>query len=539
MEHVLIRTNASKYTGLGHLVRCVTLAKTLLKNNVRVSMVLDYLESNTRGFLNNIDTIALHDSLQETLDEIADANLVSEIINENNISWIILDDYRLQKPWESIIQKQGVRLCVIDDILRQHQCNLLVDIRWRGTETHSAYDKLVQTDTIKLLGPKYALLSKEYNKPDLADNNPELFHILVGDSGSIDRSKSIIESLIKHQGSFNKKIYISLVLGPYSKATQSDCNYFQKYENVELLIGKKNLFPYLKKTHFYIGASGGIIYQLLALKIPALTFSLTDNQKNDITHLEDIGHYFHLNQWPENYEHDLVQFILSVVNQYPTFRALVSEAKIVIDANGADRIVNTILNHLSADKESSNLKASQQERASDKEVTLSESHKIREVANKDINHYLSCRNLHKNRSNMIQSTNISILHHYAWWFNTQRESYLLSKHEVPCLYIWHEQRQHKDNQYLIGGWFVCNDNTDFQDALISLSWQLKICKKSYPDIPWIAVIHRKNKFVKLLNDYLGFRELHSDQNEGSGIREAINNIFQHADNNNYHYVTYP
>ena len=57
---------------------------------------------------------------------------------------------------------------------------------------------------------------------------------------------------------------------------------------------------------------------------------------------------------------------------------------------------------------------------------------------------------------------------------------------------------------------TCTDETGFQDALVALNWQLEQCDRDHPGLPWIAVIHRENKYVKLLNDYVGFQEINED-----------------------------
>ena len=44
----------------------------------------------------------------------------------------------------------------------------------------------------------------------------------------------------------------------------------------------------------------------------------------------------------------------------------------------------------------------------------------------------------------------------------------------------------------------------FNLAMLTLQWQLEFCKASHPNAIWLAVIHKDNKFVNLLNRYMGF-----------------------------------
>ncbi len=534
MKHIFIRTNASGSSGLGHLVRCVCLAKELLSRNVMVILILDYLEEQTKIFLDGVHTIALYDSSQEKLSEKYDVAQVLKLIDGYDVSWVILDDYRLHSHWETRIRENDFKLCVIDDVLRTHQCDLIVDMRWRGQNTPSQYDQLVPPESIKLLGPKYSILSTEYSNHAEQNKSSELFSIMIGDLGCIQQNKNVTDSLISNQDIFNQKIHVYLVLGPFSTPTQEYIDYFRKYKNVELLIGVNNLYPFFCKTDFYIGAAGGVLYQLLALKIPSLTISISSNQQNDIFDLEHIGHFFHLNDWQSERNNDLIQFIKSVIKNYPAFKNLILHAPQCIDGKGTYNITDALLNSKSTIISRHNKKNN----VPSANFALSKFHKIRKVENSDINHYLHSRNLPANYQNMIQSTQISALHHYGWWFNTKHESYLLIKNNQPCLYIWHEQKSYNNKKYLIGGWFVCADSVDFQDSLIALNWQLETCNKKFPDIPWIAVIHRRNKFVKLMNDYLGFHEVIIDIEDSDEIKMAIQAIFKNADHKNFHYVTH-
>jgi hypothetical protein len=164
--------------------------------------------------------------------------------------------------------------------------------------------------------------------------------------------------------------------------------------------------------------------------------------------------------------------------------------------------------------------------------SLSPEHRLRAVRDSDINHYLESRNLAANRRNMIGCQDIPQLQHYAWWFEARRDSFLLEKDGVPCLYIWHEMREHEGRRFLIGGWFVCEGEARFQDALLALNWQLEHCDAHYPGAPWIAVINRTNRFVKLLNEYIGFQDIAPEHAYG----KIIASVFPQASHHDFHFV---
>jgi len=535
---MLIRTNAGEYTGIGHLVRCLQLAKELKKHNVRVIFVLDSIEPNIHAFLSDIEYITLYDSPQNLLNQIIDAQKFIKLCEKFHPSYAIVDDYRLSKEWEVLISNYVDKLAVIDDILREHQCDLIIDMKFRGSSTNQSYDALVATDTIKLLGPHYILLSEKYRQASIEEqycnqeNQTDSFNIMIsiGGGGDFSQCKKIILNLLEHQGEFEKPIKIMPVLGPLSINSEKFVNSLKRYHNIMPLIGKTDLFPFLKETHLYIGAAGGTLYQLLSLQIPALTFAIAENQHSEKKQLEHLGHYFHLDSLSTNTIEQIPAFCKTVASNYPKFTALIKQARLNIDGYGACRIAEQLLSMPA----SSVLNETEPNERLNNNINLSEHYQLREVTDQDINNYLTSRNLPSNCQNMIQADKIPFLNHYTWWFKTQRESYLLSKNDSPCLYIWHEVKRYKQQNFMIGGWFVCHENVGFQEALLALNWQLSYCQQNFPNIPWVAVIHRENKFVKLLNKYLGFEDIGLDHAYSS----AISALFNEASFDDFYYVTF-
>jgi len=561
MTTVLIRTNAGQFTGIGHLVRCLQLAKKLHQKKVQVIFVLDYIETKINAFLieAEVRTFALYSKPQAKINQIEDANRVKTLIKTHKPNIIIVDDYRLAKVWETIVYDKRHTLVVIDDILRSHQCDVLIDMKWRGELTKHSYDQLVPEDTHKLLGPDYVLLADHYETVTTGVNEPtDSFNIMVGLGGGGDFSQcqQIIDSLLQKQYLLSKSIKITAVLGPLAINRQVFINHYQNCDNVEILEGKTDLFTYLKNTQLYIGAAGGILYQLLALQIPALTFAVADNQKSEKKQLEEIGHFFHLENFSTSDIAQVPAFVEAVINNFPRFKTLISQAKQPIDGKGTSRITQLLLSCLPL--ANSYLKGkklvhegllpkclSQEKRVQKKDcnevnsktfepITLAENYQLGAVGDQHINHYLISRNLPSNCKNMIQAEKIPLLSHYSWWFNAQRESYLLTNKHSPCLYIWHEQRSYQEQRFLIGGWFICQEHISFQEALLALNWQLSYCQKAFPNIPWIAVIHRENKFVKLLNKYLGFEDIGADH----AYKPAIKALFNGASFDDFDYVTF-
>ncbi|WP_076410833.1 UDP-2,4-diacetamido-2,4,6-trideoxy-beta-L-altropyranose hydrolase [Shewanella sp. UCD-KL12] len=529
MKRIIFRVNAGQGAGVGHLVRCCSLARELKELGHECYFLLSYFDAGVLPFLDGLEYGYLFNHDQTPTERVShsvelDARSTLQFLANKQVDWLILDDYLLGKEWEEIFFGQGTQLLVIDDLCREHVCDVLLDIRWRGDISNSAYDKLVPAQAVKLIGPQYALLDSQYRQPP-QEQKRESFTVLIGVGGGGDNrvNSDIISALLQLTNTID--IIIKPILGPLTENKQL-LDIFQGNNQIQPITDCFDLYPHLMECDLYIGAAGGVLYQLLALNKPALTFSLASNQQTPLADLEGIGHYFHCD---ESFDIGLLApLILTIYEHYERVKVLPSKA-INIDGLGASRVANFLLNS-TAPKLAEFISPVQIKPESYE--NLNEHYRVRPVDDSDINHYLDSRNLSSNAQNMIESKPIARLGHYTWWFNTQRSSYLLEKDNQASLYIWHQIQDFKECQFLIGGWFVCQQNTSFQDALLALNWQLEHCDKYWPLIPWIAVIHKENRYVKLMNDYLGFNEV----SEEHPYYAAIGSIFAGASIDEFYYV---
>lgn len=531
MRTIIFRTNAGQKTGLGHVVRCAHLARKLIANGARCLFAVDYIEDGIAAFLGDLDIRTLYEGVQTQLDPHVDGQLFLDLAKAENADWVIVDDYRIGEEWEGPLRDHGYKVCVIDDLLRRHQCDLLIDSRWRGEETQSLYDSLVPSAARKLLGTNYVLLSESFRSkpPQKSPDKPFTIMLGLGGSGTLDQCERIIDSLLAHANDFGQELHLTPILGPLSQNTKSFLQRYQSCKNVTPIVGETELYPHLCQADFYIGAAGGILYQLLALKVPALTFPLSENQHTHLRQLEDIGHFFHIENWSESDIEKLPGFVKTVMQNYERIKKLHATPKVPLDGLGTCRVSHILLGSDQCEPRPEAISVPPCEKGEE----LSPGYCIRPVTDRDMNHFLISRNLDANCQNMIRPNKISFMDHYSWWFKTKRTSFLLTKDGAPCLYIWHEVQRRNEQDYLIGGWFVCDESTGFQDVMLTLNWQLEYCDKHVPGTPWIAVIHRQNKYVKLMNDYYGFQ----DVDPASPYGAAISDIFDGAHTNEFYFVS--
>lgn len=526
----VFRIFTSPNSGLGHLARMQVLANALEKNNQKTFFILDENAPKLESFLNGRATFNL--DLPENSSEIEDAQAMLNLLKSKNIhpDWIIVDHYNLGKAWESRIQSEGFKVLAVDDLVREHSANAVVDARWRGEAAKKIYQPMVSDEADLLLGPDFLLLDKPESF-DIPLKKYNVFRLLIGLGGGGDGLflKAILDSILMQFKDTQTPLYIKVVLGPMLSNLDLLLNWaldLPEFIKLDWVNGKTNLDYEYQWCDFYLGAAGGTLYQIRALKKQALFFSMAQNQENNQNLLDDIGQYFFIPQLTVSETKDLANFIYTITQQQIRIKLLFGKSKITLDYQGVNRIADYLIDGVLPKDSVYMLRKHSSWQA------LANNYQVRPVEDEDINHYLFSRNHPANRQNMLDTTKIQPLSHYNWWFKTNRRSFLLAKEEEPKLYIWDQLNIFKNSEYLIGGWFVCDESTSHQEAMLALDWQLKKCKKDYPKATWIAVINRNNRYVKLMNDYFGFKEIDST----SRYIEVVNHYFPTATESEFYYV---
>jgi len=503
--------------GIGHLMRMKWLALELQNRGCQSLFILDEQSENLFPFLAEIESELVYlsnspFSAQEGVQE--DAQQCLQLMEKfPDINTIILDSYDLGIEWERVIKSADKKVVVFDDLARQHYCDILFDAKWLGADTPSRYkDKLPDTCRA-FLGPQYAILSPAYknnkNERFLTEVDTKKVLMSLGGGGDLNIIAKLV-TVLYQQVTVKNELEIIVVIGPKAENIALVELIAKVNPQVTFLYQPKCLAKYYCQTDLFVGALGTSLYELAATKTPTITFSIAENQQNNYCDLADLGHYFHLSTFDARDAQQVEYFsrlIVSMLDQLPRTRALRAEPTFEVDGTGAVSIVDILLDADSQQIPSA--KASSTQYTSDfsddnERFTLNDSMYIRPVNDKDINHYRQSRNLPNNSERMTIQTEIHPLEHYVWWFNNNRQSYVLYQNEQPLLYIWHQESLVNDKQYIYGGWFTAQGEVPFNVAMLALKWQLEYTQKLFPQGHWLAVINKENKFVNLLNKYMGF-----------------------------------
>lgn len=328
--------NINPGNGLGHLIRCLRIAKKIDKK-FNIIFVTDHLPKKEliKKYLKKYEIISLYKHKNNFVNENNDAKKFLSKLSIYKKDIIFVDDYRIGAKWTKKIKIFTKKLIIIDDLANKNFfCDYYINYKSnKNNLLKKKVEKKLDKNCNLLIGDKYSIISSELRK---SQNLSGKIKIMINFGNDFDFStiKNFIKNFIKIKKINNYKIYICI--GLMSK----NYNYLFRIQNKNIRIIYKKIFieKFLNKTNIFIGSCGNALYEMSYLNVPSVFFSLNDNQKNNIYDLEEYGHYFLLEK--NNLKNDnIINFLENFLLSYKRICKLNSSKKKNLKKNGINLIL--------------------------------------------------------------------------------------------------------------------------------------------------------------------------------------------------------
>ena len=337
-KNLFIRVDASPEIGIGHIMRCLTLAQEL-KNNF--DKIIFLTQKNSSDF---IETIMKNEFEVIFISANNDSDIIKNIVTTNSVNknFLLIDHYNVDSNFESSLKNTFEKIFVIDVLAnRKHDCDLLIDQNYYRDLNHR-YEKLIQNDTIALLGPKYAIIRPEFRKINkkAIKKNSQIKKILISFGGSdpTNECKKSLDALCSIE---NNQFEIVAIVGIYNNKFEQLKKLYEKYSNIKIYRHVNDLSLLMLNSDLFIGAGGTTTWERFYMGLPSIVTIISDDQKESIEFLSDMGHVINLGLAKNVTSKTYVQTL-----QKPNFDLIynmsINNQKLV-DGNGSNRIKSQII----------------------------------------------------------------------------------------------------------------------------------------------------------------------------------------------------
>ena len=393
----IIRADASFSIGSGHVMRCLCLAENLTKKGGSVSFICKILDGDLiqhiqqKGFQCHTIDSSIDDWKQ-------DAIQCETIILEKyqQIDWLIVDHYGLEKKWEEVMRNCSLKILAFDDLAKQEHS---VDLILNQNDHCSQKDYSTAPQNTKLLlGSKFAILRECFiNNNQHFEYRQTVKRIFIS-FGSFDQTLSTIKVLKAcinlSQIPLFKSLEIILLYGKDDNLKKLAQPFLQKLKGLTLMPFKEDIVSDLQQSDIAIGAGGTSLLERLNVGIPNLVTTTADNQTAICEKLSKENKIIYLGE-AEQLTPEYIESAIHFFSVNTSLRQqLIHNTQTSVDGKGVERLCNILCSDI----------------------------KLRPALENDSDLIYEWRNHPQNRSASLSSSEIPYKKHQQWLKKTLVDS---------------------------------------------------------------------------------------------------------------------
>ena len=292
-----IRADANRIIATGHVMRCLTIAKEIVRQGESVTFFVadeesrELVELYAKG-VSGIETVVLGSNWQDMEKEIP---ALRREIEERKITALLVDSYQVTLRYFEEL-KDICPVAYMDDLGKEsYPVDILIN--YSGFYESLNYKELYKgrtghknVPTELLLGLSYAPLREQfYSEKGLVSAKSDDFNILVT-SGGAD-SYRMLSGVIKAMEEQNliTKANFKVVAGNMVSGIDMLEAYAGRYPNVEVLKNVEQMADLMRSCNLAIAAAGTMLTECAAVTLPVIYYQVADNQKFNVTFWQKTG----------------------------------------------------------------------------------------------------------------------------------------------------------------------------------------------------------------------------------------------------------
>ena len=352
---VAIRVDASAQIGIGHVMRCLTLADALAARGARVRFISRHLPAHLHARIRECghESVLLPGAPAGEIDDVAHAGWLEvpqaadaldtrRALSDTRWDALIVDHYAIDIRWERALRGAAARLVVIDDLAdRLHDCDVLLDQNvYPDMETR--YLGKVPSACELLIGPRFALLRREFRewRTRVAPREGRVRRIMVcfGGVDAADLTSIALAAL----GSLDADGWkVDVVVGashPRLVETTAAC----EAAGYACHVQSNRMAELMARADLGVGAAGSTSWERCAVGLPAICVPTAHNQVAIAAGLRSRGVALSVDS-DRPRAAEIANAMAALVSCPPQVATMSRAAWNLVDAQGADRVGDCVL----------------------------------------------------------------------------------------------------------------------------------------------------------------------------------------------------
>lgn len=348
---IYFRVDASIHIGTGHVIRCLSLAKEVQRSGHDVVFIMRPQVGDLCEYTENLGfkveklpklykpmDLKSDDDYQAWLQVPVRKDVEEFLILAVDPDVIVIDHYGINIKWESHIRSIiSCKLVAIDDLVRQHDVDLIVD-QTHGTNPNE-YKSGSQNRHV-LVGSKYALLNAqfvEFHKLAVKKRMINSSHKLLLSMGGVDKSNATLK-VLEVLSMKKTKIDTTVLLSERAPHFNSVASFSKKNEGwIKHIPFSENMAELMLQHTIAIGAPGSTSWERACMGLPSIIIPLATNQIQICRNLVNAGCAISLSK--EDFLNTLKLGLQKLLDNFDTMRIKNLD---ICDGMGCQRVAKKI-----------------------------------------------------------------------------------------------------------------------------------------------------------------------------------------------------
>lgn len=347
-----IRADGNQKIGMGHIMRCLTIAEALRDKGEEVCFLTADEEPvqliEDRGFPARI-LFTYYDEMDVELPQLMSILMGSqgEASGRNggeNQQRILVDSYYVTDFYLYNLRLSAKVILMDDRKTAVYPCDILVNYNIYGKTL--GYEK-DYPGTKLLLGCDYMPLRKEFQNADY-EVRGQVSHILLttGGGDGCHMALAMAKRILSSRGSSDAAPVWHIICGPYSADGEALEEMTKEVPSIQIHKNVTNMSEIMKRCDVAVSAAGSTIYELCSVGVPTIGFFFAENQRLNMEAFGSSTPICNAGDFSVNPEKvlDFIEKEVEILSASLELRKKISMVeRMIVDGRGAERLAGEFL----------------------------------------------------------------------------------------------------------------------------------------------------------------------------------------------------
>ena len=347
-EMIAIRADANEIIATGHIMRCITIAKSLQKKGRKVLFFTADEYPHIMLEQAGMESVCLHTPWDRMEEEIP---LLKEKLKSHGCRKLLIDSYQVTENYFDKLKSICQTIYIDDCFTAVYPVDMVINynayhVRFPYRESYDGKAKL-------LLGTPYVPLREEFQNavsPVCSAASAEICgadrHILVSSGGGdiYNALCGILTEAISRKD-FSSCIF-HVIVGSFNKNVEELDQLAKGHPNILLHYNVTNMAELMQQCQAAISAAGTMLFELCAMQVPTVFYVCADNQQYDSEFFAREDRMLFSGDIRQNREECINNILTStkiLLNNSKMQQQMKHRLHEVTDGKGADRIAEEII----------------------------------------------------------------------------------------------------------------------------------------------------------------------------------------------------